>query len=334
MLAIADPLLTREEQLTIHQRQLGTEEAAEEYTSIQLNKVSELMVHQDRFNQGCNWVISVGTYQGGRIWVEDSHGQYPPPNVPGSTLRGVYYDTRYKWLKFNPKLKHAVEPSTGTRVSLVFFTPQRLGALSDEHWETLLNFGFRQAEQVQDIFARSFSDASMTAEQTRAELQRLQSTISVDLYFRLATFLEVDVTLMPPHPAIDNMDEDVVHVQNKIWTEVPAAVPVVASVSVPVEPVPAKSLPNMPKAPKAPPPKLPPPQLPEDRVQVPVAPKAPPPNLPEDRVPVQVAETTVPLAPPTLVPATPQEAMPDNVRVQESEKTYVNANAERWMATD
>eukprot|EP00971_Amphidinium_carterae_P142500 2822672-Amphidinium_carterae.1 len=81
--------------------QLGTEEAAEEYTSIQLNKVSELMVHQDRFNQGCNWVISVGKHKGGRIWVEDSQG---------------------------------------TRVSLVFFTPQRLGALSDEHWDTLLKF--------------------------------------------------------------------------------------------------------------------------------------------------------------------------------------------------
>eukprot|EP00971_Amphidinium_carterae_P027788 547865-Amphidinium_carterae.1 len=43
-----------------------------------------------------------------------------------------------------------------------------------------------QAEQVQDIFARSFSDPAMTAEQTRAELQQLQSTISVDLYMRLA----------------------------------------------------------------------------------------------------------------------------------------------------
>eukprot|EP00971_Amphidinium_carterae_P052456 1032651-Amphidinium_carterae.1 len=48
--------------------QLGTEEAAGEYTSIQSNKVSELMVHQDRFNMGCNWVISVGKYTGGRIW--------------------------------------------------------------------------------------------------------------------------------------------------------------------------------------------------------------------------------------------------------------------------
>eukprot|EP00971_Amphidinium_carterae_P064312 1273607-Amphidinium_carterae.1 len=100
------------------------------------------MVHQDRFNLGCNWVISVGKYTGGRIWVEDADGTEPPPNLRNSPLRGVYHDTRYRWLKFNPKLKHAVEPSTGTGVSLVFFTPQRLSALTDKHWETLLQFGF------------------------------------------------------------------------------------------------------------------------------------------------------------------------------------------------
>eukprot|EP00971_Amphidinium_carterae_P297312 5906478-Amphidinium_carterae.1 len=72
------------------------------------------MVHQDRFNQGCNWVISAGKYTGGRIWVEDAKGRHHPPGLPDSPLRGQYYDTRYKWLKFNPKLKHAVEPATGT----------------------------------------------------------------------------------------------------------------------------------------------------------------------------------------------------------------------------
>eukprot|EP00971_Amphidinium_carterae_P350403 6491523-Amphidinium_carterae.2 len=51
--------------------QLGTEKAAGKYTSIQLNKVLELMVHQDCFNMGCNWVISVEKYTRGRIWVED-----------------------------------------------------------------------------------------------------------------------------------------------------------------------------------------------------------------------------------------------------------------------
>eukprot|EP00971_Amphidinium_carterae_P079055 1564125-Amphidinium_carterae.1 len=127
--------------------QLGTEEGAEEYTSIQLNKVSELMVHQDRFNQGCNWVISISV---------DVKGRHHPPGLPESPLRGQYYDTRYTWLKFNPKLKHAVEPVTGTRVSLVFFTPQRLSALSEEHWDTFIEFGF-PCEQLRAMHAFSGS---------------------------------------------------------------------------------------------------------------------------------------------------------------------------------
>eukprot|EP00971_Amphidinium_carterae_P200513 3979041-Amphidinium_carterae.1 len=36
------------------------------------------MVHQDSFNLGCNWVISVEKYKGGRIWVEDADGTEPP----------------------------------------------------------------------------------------------------------------------------------------------------------------------------------------------------------------------------------------------------------------
>eukprot|EP00971_Amphidinium_carterae_P324832 6454791-Amphidinium_carterae.1 len=109
----------------------------------------------------------------------------------------------------------------------------------------------------------------MSAEQTRAELQRLQSTISVDLYFRLVALLEVDVNLMPPHPAIHQMDdEDVVHVQNKTRTDVPTVVPSVPADPVPVEPVLAKALPKKAKAP--------PQKLPEDRVPVPVTePKVP-----------------------------------------------------------
>eukprot|EP00971_Amphidinium_carterae_P030903 608033-Amphidinium_carterae.1 len=34
-----------------------------EYTSIQVNKLSSLEVHQDKFNCGCNWIISMGKYE-------------------------------------------------------------------------------------------------------------------------------------------------------------------------------------------------------------------------------------------------------------------------------
>eukprot|EP00971_Amphidinium_carterae_P171566 3401245-Amphidinium_carterae.1 len=46
------------------------EPTQQEYTSIQLNRVSELQVHTDRFNHDMNWVVSFGQYTGGRVWIE------------------------------------------------------------------------------------------------------------------------------------------------------------------------------------------------------------------------------------------------------------------------
>eukprot|EP00971_Amphidinium_carterae_P250464 4972374-Amphidinium_carterae.1 len=48
-----------------------------EYTSIQVNKVGSLDVHQDKFNCGCNWIISMGKYKGRRLWIESPGGRLP-----------------------------------------------------------------------------------------------------------------------------------------------------------------------------------------------------------------------------------------------------------------
>eukprot|EP00971_Amphidinium_carterae_P312033 6202536-Amphidinium_carterae.1 len=70
-------------------RAASTEESRE-YTSIQLNRVTELQVHTDRFNRDTNWVISFGKYTGGRVWIARKGGSEPPPGLPDSPLRGEY----------------------------------------------------------------------------------------------------------------------------------------------------------------------------------------------------------------------------------------------------
>eukprot|EP00971_Amphidinium_carterae_P027575 543314-Amphidinium_carterae.1 len=62
-------------------------EESREYTSIQLNRVTELQVHTDRFNRDTNWVISFGKYTGGRVWIARKGGSEPPPGLPHSPLR-------------------------------------------------------------------------------------------------------------------------------------------------------------------------------------------------------------------------------------------------------
>eukprot|EP00971_Amphidinium_carterae_P184317 3659147-Amphidinium_carterae.1 len=85
---------------------------------------------------GGNWVISMGSYKGGRLWIECRKGRHPPPNVPNSPLRGEYHDTRHR-------KHHAMEQSTiGNCISVVYFTPFRLHALEHDHWDHLDRMGF------------------------------------------------------------------------------------------------------------------------------------------------------------------------------------------------
>eukprot|EP00971_Amphidinium_carterae_P077838 1539589-Amphidinium_carterae.1 len=84
-----------------------------------------------------NWVVSFGKYTGGRVWIEQPNGRSAPPGLPESPLRGEYHSTHNRWLHFDPKRQHAVEPVVGWRVILVYFTPSRLHALDQEHWLSL-----------------------------------------------------------------------------------------------------------------------------------------------------------------------------------------------------
>lgn len=74
------------------------------YLSIQLNQMhahEKLPLHVDRDNSGLNSVISVGRYEGGRLWIE-GYGNDPPPTLcaPCSTdesLLGGHVDPYQKW---------------------------------------------------------------------------------------------------------------------------------------------------------------------------------------------------------------------------------------------
>eukprot|EP00971_Amphidinium_carterae_P103939 2058352-Amphidinium_carterae.1 len=55
-----------------------------------------------------------------------------------------------------------------------------------------------------------------------SEVSRLQSSIPVDLFYRLMDLLEIDINTLPAHPAIMHLeDDDTVYVQNKIGVPEP-----------------------------------------------------------------------------------------------------------------
>ena len=83
---------------------------------------------KDKNNHGETWLIGLGDYKGGRLWIESPCGQHPPPLITKKwqeSLRGDLVDVHDKWFKFDPRCYHAVEPVTGgRRVSIALFSPR------------------------------------------------------------------------------------------------------------------------------------------------------------------------------------------------------------------
>ena len=106
----------------------GGEASCEGYLSAQINRAKRLQVHKDKNNHSTSWLIALGDFTGGRLWLEDPLGQHPPPNVTSEwqkSLRGSYYNVHNTWFKFDPTKYHAVEEvKSGTRTSVALFSPR------------------------------------------------------------------------------------------------------------------------------------------------------------------------------------------------------------------
>lgn len=81
------------------------EEKEFEYTTIQVNKNVISPPHVDKNNVGPSYIIALGDYTGGEL-----------------VIKGEKHDIHNKFKKFDGNQGHWVEPFTGTRYSLVFFT--------------------------------------------------------------------------------------------------------------------------------------------------------------------------------------------------------------------
>ena len=120
--------------------------ADEPYLSAQLNSAMSLPIHKDKNNHSMTWLIALGDFTGGRLWIESPVGTHPPPlprNSVEKKLRGEYLDTKHTWICFDPQLYHAVEPVTsGVRVSLALFTPKGWKRLRPNCIDELIDIGF------------------------------------------------------------------------------------------------------------------------------------------------------------------------------------------------
>ena len=77
------------------------------FSAMQVNKTTgPVWPHVDRHNEGPSYIIGLGDYEGGEFWTE-----------------GRSYNIRNRFLRYNGNLIHYPRPHTGTRYSVVFYSP-------------------------------------------------------------------------------------------------------------------------------------------------------------------------------------------------------------------
>merc|ERR1719174_1485220 len=82
------------------------------FTTIQLNKNYAAKMHVDGNNHGPSYIIGLGEYTGGEVWVMDEENGEVEMELPcglrgyphlkaGQMVKGILHDCRNKWFKFN-----------------------------------------------------------------------------------------------------------------------------------------------------------------------------------------------------------------------------------------
>ena len=121
-------------------------QAIEGYLSAQVNRAKRMQVHKDKNNHSTSWLIALGEFTGGRLWLEDPLGQHPPPSVTSEWqkgLRGSYHNVHNTWFKFDPTKYHAVEEvKTGVRTSVALFSPRSWKRIPPHALTELADVGF------------------------------------------------------------------------------------------------------------------------------------------------------------------------------------------------
>jgi hypothetical protein len=89
------------------------------FTSMCLNVGYAAGPHVDRYNSGPSFVVGLGNYEGGELFVQDGRGTAEWKGVKGL---GTLCDIRQTFVRFSGSCVHAVKAFSGNRVSVVYFS--------------------------------------------------------------------------------------------------------------------------------------------------------------------------------------------------------------------
>ena len=127
------------------------------YTTLYLTRNTSTPLHQDARNERVVpvWVIALGEFQGGGLWVESSDGQGPVlRQLPGGDLRaGFVRDIHDNPCTFSGQLWHCAEPWCGKdRWVIAAYAPRGTWKILNEYARELESLGF-DSKGLDHLFA-------------------------------------------------------------------------------------------------------------------------------------------------------------------------------------
>ena len=112
--------------------------------AISLNRTSNIHVDQGNDPSIPNKCITLGSHEGGLLWIQDSQGPAPYIDSSGRSWRGRFHDVRMQPCRFPPHVLHgsALSPCTGERWMLAAYVPEAFHSEGGIIREDLLRLRF------------------------------------------------------------------------------------------------------------------------------------------------------------------------------------------------
>ena len=101
-----------------------------------------------------NHAITLGTFNGGRVWIEDEEGtsiETTSKNGKVRELKGTWINIHDKPMSFNARRFHKIEQHEGHMWALAAYTPQSFERCSDEVRSKLEELEFPCPDEVRHI---------------------------------------------------------------------------------------------------------------------------------------------------------------------------------------
>ena len=123
------------------------------WTSIAVLLNPRIGLHRDMQNMvgKLNHAVTLGTFNGGRVWIEDDEGtsiETTTKNGKVRELKGTWIDIHDRPMSFNARRFHKIEQHEGHMWALAAYTPQSFERCSDEVRSKLEELEFPCPDEV------------------------------------------------------------------------------------------------------------------------------------------------------------------------------------------